>query len=177
VGERSGTGAAGPHDRWGEPLRLRALLDPVGRRLGIGEPGDVGRLWEGWAEIVGPAMAGHAEPSSFRDGVLRVRTDSPTWATEVGYLSESIRAAANAWLGKEIVREVRVWTSPAKVRARAAPPVVDQGRTRVGRRGAEESESDPRTAFERARRAWARRRGQGRNAGATRRGQSGKTPW
>jgi predicted nucleic acid-binding Zn ribbon protein len=150
-----------------EPLRLRALLDPVGRRLGLGAPDSVGRLWAGWVDIVGPAMAGHAEPSSFRDGVLRVRTDSPTWATEIGYLSENIRTAANAWLGKEIVREVRVWTSPTKVRARGAPSAVQEARARVGWRGVRQPESDPKKAFERARRAWARRRGQGRDEGVS----------
>lgn len=164
-------------DRLDEPLRLGTLLDPAGRRLGLGAPESVGRLWAGWVDIVGPAMAGHAEPSSFRDGVLRVRTDSPTWATEIGYLSENIRTAANAWLGKEIVREVEVWTSPTKVRALRAPSAGHEARARVGRRGGGQPETDPEKAFERARRAWARVRGQGRDEGVSRTGQSGKTSW
>ena len=160
-----------------EPLSLRTLLDSVGRRLGLGAPESVGRLWAGWVDIVGPAMAGHAEPSSFRDGVLRVRTDSPTWATEIRYLSENIRTAANAWLGKEAVREVSVWTSPTKVRARGAPSAGQEARARVGRRGGGQPETDPKEAFERARRAWARGRGPGRDEDVSRTGQSGKTPW
>ncbi len=177
MSDRRGTDSAGPQDRFDEPLKLRALLEPVGRRLGLGAPATVGRLWSGWADIVGPAMAAHAEPSSFRDGVLRVRTDSPTWATEIGYLSETIRTAANAWVGGEVVREVRVWTSPAKVRARTAIGSDRGVGAEVSRRGGEGSETDPKTAFERARRAWARRRGPGRVGGASRTGQSGKNPW
>jgi predicted nucleic acid-binding Zn ribbon protein len=162
-------------DRLDEPLRLRALLDPVGARLGVGAPADVGRLWAGWVDIVGQAVAGHAEPTSFRDGVLKVRADSPTWATEIGYLSETIRQASNRWLGKEAVREVRVWTSPAKVRV--SPPAVTEDDRGQRRRGDREPERDPRKAFERARGAWAARRAQGRAGGRLRPGQSGKRPW
>jgi predicted nucleic acid-binding Zn ribbon protein len=164
-------------DRVDEPLRLRVLLDHAGRRLGLGASAEVARLWAGWAEIVGPAMANHAEPSSFRDGVLKVRTDSPTWATEVAYLSGSIREAANRWVGREVVREVRVWTSPTKVRARRARGPTQNDEMAAPRTRDREPESDPRRAFEKARKAWAARRAQRRGESRPEPGQSGKTSW
>jgi hypothetical protein len=163
-------------DRLDEPLRLRVLLHDLGRGLGLGDPAEVGRLWVGWADIVGPAMANHAEPSSFRDGVLKVRTDSPTWATEVAYLSGSIREAANRWVGKEVVREVRVWTSPTRVRARRARGTT-RDESKIPQGGDRKPEGDPRRALEKARRAWAARRAQGRGEGRPQPGQSGKMSW
>jgi predicted nucleic acid-binding Zn ribbon protein len=153
------------------------VLDDLGRGLGLGDPAEVGRLWVGWADIVGPAMANHAEPSSFRDGVLKVRTDSPTWATEVAYLSGSIREAANRWVGKEVVREVRVWTSPTRVRARGARGTARNESKMGPQRGDRKTESDPRHALENARSAWAARRVQGRGEGPPQPGQSGKMSW
>jgi hypothetical protein len=140
------------------PVRLRTLLDPLAHRLGLAEAGDLGRLWAGWQEIVGATVARHAEPSSLRAGTLRVRTDSPTWATEITYLSEAIRAGVNAWLGKEVVKQVRVWTGPGRVGLRRPTergnrPLEPSEEARAG------GEEDPRVALQRARRAWMSARG------------------
>jgi predicted nucleic acid-binding Zn ribbon protein len=163
-------------DRLEEPVRLRALLDPFGSKLGSGAAADVARLWSGWADIVGPVMAQHAEPSSFRDGVLRVRADSPTWATEITYLTETIRAAANQWLGRATVREVRVWMGPAKPQRGPAQP-LGEPRRRDRERPDPGATPDPVAAFERARRAWAERRSGGRRKTRDSPLQNGKTPW
>jgi predicted nucleic acid-binding Zn ribbon protein len=165
-------------DRLEEPVELGALLDPVGRRLGLESAADAGRLWSGWAEIVGSAVAGHAEPSSLRRGILRVRADCPTWATEVSYLAEAIRGSANAWLGHEAVREVRIWTGPGAVRSAAAR----RGKARSGAEGPARplrsgADGDPQAALERARRAWAERRGRHPRGASAEPGQSGKSPW
>jgi hypothetical protein len=165
-------------DRLEEPVELGALLDPVGRRLGLESAADAGRLWSGWPEIVGSAVAGHAEPSSLRGGILRVRADCPTWATEITYLADAIRSSANGWLGHEAVREVRIWTGPGAVRSAAAR----RGKTGSGAAGPARpsrpgTEGDPRRALERARRAWAERRGRPPHGATVEPGQSGKSPW
>jgi hypothetical protein len=167
-------------DRLGDPIRLASLLDPVGRKLGVGPAAEVGRLWAGWEEIVGPAVACHAEPTSFRDGVLRVRADSPVWATEITYLAETIRHSANGWLGKELVADVRVWTGPVKGLSRrvgkgaGAPPPAPRQRPSEELRG--DSHDDPLVALDRAREAWSRRAGRLRGP-PDEPGQSGKSPW
>lgn len=135
-------------------LRLKDLLPDATSRLGIPSPEATGRVWSAWPEIVGPAVAAHAEPTSLRNGVLKVRADSPAWATEIGYLVDEIRSRANAVTGRALVTEVRVWTGPGRASAKGpegAPSEAAAGPDR-------ERPGDPIEALERARRAWAKRR-------------------
>jgi predicted nucleic acid-binding Zn ribbon protein len=126
----------------------------AGKRLGLDHPTEVGALWARWNEIVGPQIALHAEPSSLRAGLLRVRTDSTVWATEISYLGEEIKRRANAALGRDVVVDVRVWTGPGPLRARAPAAARTPSKTTP----AGELPDDPADALERARRAWLRRR-------------------
>ena len=140
-----------------DPLRLKDLLPGATGRLGIPSPEATGRVWSAWREIVGPAVAAHAEPTSLREGVLKVRADSPAWATEIGYLVEEIRSRVNAAAGGSLVSEVRVWTGPRP--PGGTPAGGGPSGPRAGAEGPEkERPQDPAEALERARRAWARRR-------------------
>ena len=139
------------------PPRLRDLLGGVGARLGLEDTRATGLLWAHWPEIVGPAVAQNAEPTSLKKGVLRVRATSPTWAQELTYLAAEIRARANAMAGAEVVREVRVWTGPGEV-ARATPGAPARLQDDPDDSPAEVASDDLPAAFERARRAWARKR-------------------
>jgi predicted nucleic acid-binding Zn ribbon protein len=138
------------------PPRVAELLSMVGRRLGLDHPREVGALWGRWREIVGDDVAAHAEPSSLRAGLLRVRTDSPAWATEISYLADEIKRRANETVGRELVSEVRVWTGPGPIGARAAAPAPASANVRPGPPA--DVAADPVDALERARRAWLRRR-------------------
>lgn len=135
-----------------DPLRLKDLLPGATGRLGIGSPEATGRVWSAWTEIVGPAMAAHAEPTSLRDGVLKIRADSPAWATEIGYLAEEIRSRANAVTGRSLVTEVRVWTGPGSTLAAASG-----GSERPSGEPDRDPPGDPAEALERARQAWLKR--------------------
>jgi hypothetical protein len=128
----------------------------VGRRLGLDHPREVGVVWDRWRTIVGDDIAEHAEPSSLRGGLLRVRTDSPAWATEIGYLADEIKKKANETVGRELVTEVRVWTGPGAIEraGRARAPVRDGALEAPP----EAPPDDPVEALQRARRAWLRRR-------------------
>ena len=95
--------SSGPYD----PLPIGKVLDEQTRRFGMGEAKQVGELFSSWPRIVGPAMAAHVEPVSLRKGVLKLVADSPTWATEITYLSEQIRKQANEALGQRCDREDR----------------------------------------------------------------------
>lgn len=137
------------------PQRLKDLLQGAGARLGMGGAVETGLVWSRWNDIVGDTVAAHAEPTSLREGVLRIRTDSPTWATEVGYLGQEIKRAANQVARKELVAEVRVWTAPGAIASSGPEP--RQVYEPVGRRRPEVGQEDPRSALERARDAWSRR--------------------
>lgn len=146
------------------PLRMRDLLQAAGARLGLEGAVETGLLWTRWPEIVGDATAAHAEPTSLKAGVLRVRTDSPTWATEVGYLRDEIKARANRVIGRALVSEVRVWTSPDPIRtgragAPTARPADHQDVSDATSKSA--PAADPDAALARARAAWEKRRSEG----------------
>jgi predicted nucleic acid-binding Zn ribbon protein len=128
----------------------------VGRRLGLDHPREVGALWGKWRDIVGDDVAAHAEPTSLRSGLLRVRTDSPAWATEISYLADEIKRRANETVGRELVDEVRVWTGPGPIERRRHDPARAAPAAPAGLTA--EAPADPEEAFERARRAWLRRR-------------------
>ena len=141
-------------------VRIRDVLDGFGIKVGLGRSKDASVIWSRWPEIVGDAVAAHAEPSSLRDGVLKVRADSPTWAAELGYLVEEIRGKANALIGGQSVVEVRVWTGPGRVSKEAtrhtgvSPDPAEAATDSAAKRP---PAADPREAFERAREAWRRR--------------------
>ncbi len=141
------------------PPRLNELLGPVGRRAGLEEPMAVSRVWSQWTDIVGDHMAAHAEPSSFKSGVLRIRAESPVWATEIGYLAGELKARINELLGDGVVTEVVVWTGPGRSTKRTKQNAGQRTASEPRRRkpvsgGAAE-------ALERAREAWSRRRSKG----------------
>ena len=147
------------------PPRLGDLLGAVGARAGIVDSRATGILWARWAEIVGESVASNAEPTSLRDGVLRVRTTTPTWATELTYLAGEIKARANDLVGSEVVREVRVWTGPGAVTratARGREERLDEAHAGTqadpAEGGPEVGPADVHSALERARAAWFRRR-------------------
>ncbi|MFN2586882.1 MAG: DciA family protein [Actinomycetota bacterium] len=140
-----------------EPLRLKDVLADATKRLGIPSPEATGRVWARWNDVVGPDVAAHAEPTSLRAGVLRVRADSPAWATEIGYLAAEIRSRVNAVTGLPLVKEVRVWTGPRPARAHV-PAARSDAAGEPADGAARERPADPAEALERARRAWARRR-------------------
>lgn len=140
-----------------EPAALRGLLGPAASGYGLDDALSAGTLWKHWVDVVGADVAAHAEPTSLRDGVLRVRADSPVWAHEIAYLSGEIKKRANEALGKPAVSEVKVWNAPGtpagehrNVSDRAAAGPVERSR--------EELDQDPLSALERARSAWASRR-------------------
>jgi len=138
-------------------VRLRDLLGPVGKKLRLDDPTASGALWKRWGEIVGDDIARNAEPTSLKQGVLRIRTVSPTWATEMSYLANDIKQRINETLRREVVKEVKIWTSPAPIdRAteRGAGHTAPNAAS-VGRRGRSE---DPHTAFQKAFEAWSKRR-------------------
>jgi predicted nucleic acid-binding Zn ribbon protein len=138
---------------------IKDLLGDAGRGLGLPSAVETGQVWSRWTEIVGPAVAAHAEPSSLKTGVLRVRADSPAWATEIGYLKDEIKAAVNRLVGAELVGEVRVWTGPGAIHA-ASRPLGAGHRSSAGEGAAGAAEAvpqDPKTALERAHEAWTRR--------------------
>lgn len=134
------------------PPSLRDLLSGFGARIGMQDTRAIGAIWSRWTEIAGDSIAANAEPTSLRNGILRIRATSPGWATELTYLATEIVQRANNVAGRGVVREVRIWTGPGEVRqttATASPTGLDGPATD----GREPAPKDLATAFERARAA------------------------
>ena len=136
------------------PVRLRDVLPAAGARMGVDQAVAVGRLHSSWRALVGDAVAEHAEPVSLREGILKVRVASPTWATEVAFLAPQIRGKVNEVIAPGLVREIRVYTAPlgnhGEPRTLPPQPPVAMAERRGG--------DDPRSGLAKAHNAWLRRR-------------------
>lgn len=83
-------------------------LGAVAARLGLPDPGVLGRVFIHWEELVGPEVAAHATPRSLRDGTLAVVVDHPAWASSLRLLSGDLVRRAESAVGPGIVTEVVV---------------------------------------------------------------------
>lgn len=97
-----------------EPVPLAQLLEAFGARRGWERRLEGARIHERWDEIAGPQLARHAQPVRLHGGVLVVRVDHPTWASEVRYLATELAARANTVLGEGQVTRVAVVSGPGE---------------------------------------------------------------
>jgi predicted nucleic acid-binding Zn ribbon protein len=91
-----------------EPVALGDAIAAVNRELGLPEPDALHALAESWRDIVGPAIALHAEVRSVRDGVCTIAVDGPGWATQLRYLESQVVEAAAQHCGAGVVSAIRV---------------------------------------------------------------------
>ncbi|MGV8966261.1 MAG: DUF721 domain-containing protein [Cellulomonas sp.] len=83
---------------------LAALLRDRGWTHDVSVGGVIGR----WRAVVGDQIADHCTPETFEDGVLLVRTDSTSWATNLKMLAPALLRRLADDVGEDVVREVRV---------------------------------------------------------------------
>jgi predicted nucleic acid-binding Zn ribbon protein len=69
-----------------------------------------------WPAVVGPVIAAQAEPTSEREGVLRVTCSAAVWAQELDLMGPELVARLNAALGAEAVAALRCSSASAKER-------------------------------------------------------------
>lgn len=92
-----------------EPVDIKSLLATIASKWGMENPMEVASLFNSWEKIVGPDIASKCRPSSLKDGVLKVRTSSPAWASQFRYLGPELIRRVNGELGKPLVKEVKAW--------------------------------------------------------------------
>lgn len=105
-----------------DPEGIRDLVAKAAGPLGLDEVVAAGALFRAWEDIVGPDVAARSQPVSLREGVLRIQTDSPAWAAEVRYLAPELLRRANAALGRELARELKVCVKPSSREGHRAGP-------------------------------------------------------
>ncbi len=100
-----------------EPVPLRDAIERVGRELGLAGPDVVDTLIAHWRDIVGHAIAEHAQVRSVRDGECTIAVDGPAFATQLRYAANDLVARVNDHCGAGSVTSIRVVVSgPAKNR-------------------------------------------------------------
>ncbi|MDA8269188.1 MAG: DUF721 domain-containing protein [Actinomycetota bacterium] len=75
------------------PVPLAEALGAVADRLGVGRADVVATVFGRWADLVGPALAGHTRPLRLEGGTLWLAVDHPAWATEVRRMAPRLLAA------------------------------------------------------------------------------------
>jgi predicted nucleic acid-binding Zn ribbon protein len=101
-----------PLERDDEPRPVRASLDRVIKKMGAPTASSLGAVFEGWADIVGEAVAAHARPRSLRNGTLVVDVDDPAWASELRFLGPQILDRCATAAGPDVVRRIEVKVTP-----------------------------------------------------------------
>ncbi len=84
-----------------DPIALTDALGVVADRIGAGPAPVVARIFSGWEELVGPAMASHVRPVRVDGPTLVVAVDHPAWVTQVRALAPDILAKVQAATGPD----------------------------------------------------------------------------
>ncbi|WP_232677229.1 DUF721 domain-containing protein [Nocardioides sp. R-C-SC26] len=101
-------GYSGAHPDERDPQLLDGELGRLVGERGWALPLRVRGVFARWAEIVGAEIAEHAQPESFDDGRLVVRTASTAWATQLKLLAPTLVRRLNDELGDGTVTVVEV---------------------------------------------------------------------
>jgi predicted nucleic acid-binding Zn ribbon protein len=94
------------------PRRVGESLDGVVRKLGVARAAAIDVVFARWAEVVGDAVAAHAQPTVLRRGTLVVAVDDPAWATELRFLATDIARRCCELAGPDAVSRIDVKVTP-----------------------------------------------------------------
>ncbi|HIT74199.1 MAG TPA: DUF721 domain-containing protein [Candidatus Avipropionibacterium avicola] len=97
---------AHPDDR--DPQLLGRAMDRLMDSKGWTAEVNVHTILGRWQVLVGPMMAQHTTPESYRDNVITVRATSTAWATQLRGLAPRIVASLNEQLGQGTVERITV---------------------------------------------------------------------
>lgn len=97
---------ARPDDR--DPQLLGSAFERLMGERGWSTQVNVHLLLGNWPRLVGPVNADHSAPEAFADGVLTVRAESTTWATQLRLFAPQLVAVLNSELGDGSVTRVVV---------------------------------------------------------------------
>ncbi|MDO5635186.1 MAG: DciA family protein [Micrococcus sp.] len=115
----------GASDR--DPAMVGGIFDRLIRDRGWSTPVAVGSVLTRWAELVGPEIALHCTPESFENSVVRVRTSSTAWATQLRLISSLLLQKFDDELGPGVVSRIEV-LGPSAPSWRKGPRTVRGGR-------------------------------------------------
>lgn len=103
-----GTGPGFPRTPGRDPELIGGTLEKLLAERGWTAPVAVGSVVGRWREVVGDEIADHAEPETFTDGKLVVRTTSTAWATQLRLLLPQLDRRLAQEVGEGVVEEIVV---------------------------------------------------------------------
>lgn len=134
AGAMAGTASAAPRERRRaggaadrDPATVSTVFGRLIRDRGWSTPVAVGSVLTRWAELVGPEIALHCRPESFEDSVVRVRTSSTAWATQLRLMTPVLLERFDQALGPGVVTRLDV-AGPQAPSWRRGPRTVRGGR-------------------------------------------------
>ena len=91
---------------WRQPVTMAEAISAALQRLGLEGQFHQHELWRVWSAIVGPQIARHAQPHSFRHGRLVVHVTDPIWLHHLSMMRHKLTAALNERLAPAGIREM-----------------------------------------------------------------------
>ena len=85
-GARQARSTSQPFDPGREPLGLSGAITSLAEELGWSSPLAKSELLAAWGDVVGEETAKHSDPAGIEGGVLTVRCESTSWATQLRLL-------------------------------------------------------------------------------------------
>ncbi|MFQ5507785.1 MAG: DciA family protein [Leptospirillia bacterium] len=87
-------------------MRASEGIEAIAREGGWEALVEMCRLKACWPEVVGDAVAAHAQPERLVRGRLTVVVDNSAWLTQLAFLKNDIQRKVNAHLGEGRVNDV-----------------------------------------------------------------------
>lgn len=103
-----GTGPGFPRAAGRDPALIGGMVEKLLAERGWSAPIAVGAVIGRWREVVGDEIADHAEPETFTEGRLVVRTTSTAWATQLRLLLPQLSRRLAEEVGEGVVEEIVV---------------------------------------------------------------------
>jgi predicted nucleic acid-binding Zn ribbon protein len=104
----SGGGFSGPAPDDRDPQAIGDTVERLVAERGWSDDASVGAVIGRWPDVVGEDVAAHCAPERFADGVLVVRADSTTWATQVRLLAPVLQRRLDEEVGAGVVVRLEV---------------------------------------------------------------------
>ncbi|WRH26298.1 DUF721 domain-containing protein [Arthrobacter sp. JZ12] len=91
-----------------DPQGVGAVFGRLLSERGWNSPVAVGSVMARWEELVGPEIAAHCVPESFRETTVLVRCDSTAWATQLRLISPDLLRRFEQELGAGVVTAMTI---------------------------------------------------------------------
>ncbi len=87
---------------------IQSVIDSLVKDLGWQDDLDRENIRNVWEEVAGKTISTKASVNEFKNGILEIITESPTWRSELFIRRGNLKDSINEKLGKNLVREVIV---------------------------------------------------------------------